>query len=232
MMSRPWGGFDAYLFDIDGTLLHCADAVHYFAFCDALERVAGRSMTLEGVVAHGNTDIGILRDAFRLAGIGDDQWRPRLDELTRSMCDYVRRRESGLRIDALPNVRRTLDYLQDRGAILGVATGNLQRIGELKLRHAGLLACFQFGAWSDGCESRVEVFHVGAERARSIAGQRASVCVIGDTPSDIIAARANGLHVISVATGVHSAEELTAEKPDLCVASLDELPLESQALTA
>ena len=55
-------------FDIDGTLLHCTDAVHYFAFCEALKSVAGQSMTLEGVTAHGNVDTGILRDALPAGG--------------------------------------------------------------------------------------------------------------------------------------------------------------------
>jgi len=153
-MQRAWDAYDAYLFDIDGTLLHCRDAVHYFAFCNALERVAGRPMTLDGVVAHGNTDIGILRDAFGFAGIEEGLWRPRLDELTRTMCEYVKQRERELCIDSLPNVRRTLNYLRNKGAVLGVATGNLRGIGELKLKRAGLLSCFQFAGWSDGVESR------------------------------------------------------------------------------
>ena len=231
-MQRAWDSYDAYLFDIDGTLLHCRDTVHYFAFCNVLERVAGRPMTLDGVVAHGNTDIGILRDAFNLAGVQEDLWRPRLDELTRTMCEYVKQREGELCIDVPPNVRRTLDYLRNRGAVLGVATGNLRGIGELKLKRAGLLTCFQFASWSDGFESRADVFLAAAERARNIAGAGASVCVVGDTPADIVAARANGLDVIAVATGIYTANVLAAENPDLCVDCLDELPLASQALTA
>jgi len=231
-MQRAWDSYDAYLFDIDGTLLHCRDTVHYFAFCNVLERVAGRPMTLDGVVAHGNTDIGILRDAFNLAGVQEDLWRPRLDELTRTMCEYVKQREGELCIDVPPNVRRTLDYLRNRGAVLGVATGNLRGIGELKLKRAGLLTCFQFASWSDGFESRADVFLAAAERARNIAGAGASVCVVGDTPADIVAARANGLDVIAVATGIYTANVLAAENPDLCVGCLDELPLPCQALPA
>ncbi len=34
--ARRWDAYDAYLFDIDGTLMNCTDAVHYFAFCEAL----------------------------------------------------------------------------------------------------------------------------------------------------------------------------------------------------
>jgi phosphoglycolate phosphatase len=148
------------------------------------------------------------------------------------MCDYVQRRERELCIDALPNVRRTLDYLREKGAVLGVATGNLRRIGELKLKHAGLLSCFQFAGWSDGLESRADVFRAAVGQARAVAGAGASICVVGDTPADIQAARAIGLHVIAVATGIYTVEMLTAKEPDLCVACMDELPLASQALPA
>ena len=61
----------ALFLDIDGTLLNCMDAVHYFAFCDALSEVAGRALNLDGVVTHGNTDEGILRDAFAVGGVAE-----------------------------------------------------------------------------------------------------------------------------------------------------------------
>ncbi len=232
MKPRAWDSFDVYLFDIDGTLLHCRDAVHYFAFCSVLQRVVRRPMTLEGVVAHGNTDIGILRDAFRLAEIEEGLWRPRLTELTGAMCDYVQRRERELCIEALPNVGRVLDHLRDKGAVLGVATGNLRGIGELKLKRAGLLTRFQFAGWSDGFEDRADVFRAAVEGARSFAGAGASICAVGDTPADIIAARANGLSIIAVATGIYTVDVLASENPDLCVGCMDELLVASQALPA
>ena len=39
---HSWDAYDAFLFDIDGTLLTCTDAVHYFAFCHVFESIAGR----------------------------------------------------------------------------------------------------------------------------------------------------------------------------------------------
>lgn len=231
-LARAWDSFDVYLFDIDGTLLHCADAVHYLAFCSVLEQIAGRPMTLEGVTAHGNTDVGILRDAFRRAGVEERHWRARLPEIKEAMCDYVRCREQELCASALPDVGRTLEYLRSKRAILGVATGNLREIGRLKLKRAGLLDYFQFGGWSDACETRAEVFRAAAEQARRIGGDAAAICVIGDTPADIAAARQNGLWIISVATGIYSVDTLQAESPDLCVASLGELSLGSQTLVA
>jgi phosphoglycolate phosphatase-like HAD superfamily hydrolase len=228
----PWNGFDAYLFDIDGTLLTCADAVHYFAFCQALECIAGRPLTLEGVTAHGNTDVGILRDAFALAGVSEDKWRPLLRNLLDGMGQFVHAREQELCVTVLPHAHHVLEHLRNKGAILGVATGNLRAIGQLKLQRAGLFSYFQFAAWSDAYEYRADVFRYAIAQARSIAGQNASICVIGDTPGDIAAARQNGLPVISVATGVHSFDLLKAASPDLCICSLEDLFAPAQVLPA
>lgn len=222
-LAHAWDAFDAYLFDIDGTLIHCTDAVHYFAFCDALTSIAGRSLNLDGVVAHGNTDVGILRDAFAHAGIPESQWRAHLPEICTAMADQVDRNRDQLCIKTLPGVRHVLEHLHARGAILGVATGNLERIGTRKLESAGLLDLFHFGGWSDALEYRTDVFRRAIQKAHELAGHQASILIIGDTPADIRAARDNHLPVIAVATGIYSYEDLITESPDLCIHSMEEL---------
>ena len=222
-LSRAWDAYDAYLFDIDGTLMNATDAVHYFAFCEALESVAGRPMNLDGVVAHGNVDVGILRDAWALGGVPESAWRPRLDEVCAGMCRYVEARRAELRMTVLPGVVEVLTHLAAKGATMGVATGNLAGIGEAKLAVAGLRGYFNFGGYSDAYESRREVFRGALEKARVIAGEGAVACVVGDTPEDVRSARANGLEVIAVATGIYSWKQLQAEAPDLCLRSMAEL---------
>lgn len=231
-LPRAWDAFEVYLFDIDGTLLHCADAVHYFAFCDVLSRAAGRPVTLDGVVAHGNTDVGIMRDAMTLAGVNPQQWRPDLERMKESMCAYVQAREKGLCAGALPRVREVLEYLRERGARLGVATGNLAAIGKLKLGRAGLLNMFDFGGWSDEWECRTDVFKAALAQARCIAGSAAAICLVGDTPADISAAHENGVPVIAVATGIYTFEELVEAGAELCANSLGELLGTPQCLPA
>lgn len=227
LLGRAWDAFDAYLFDIDGTLLHCTDATHYFAFCNTLKEVSGLPLTLEGVTAHGNTDVGILRDALMRAGIPDDVWRPRLPELRKSMCGYVERRRAEVCAEPLPKAHEVLRHLAARGAKLGVATGNLKRIGELKLRQAGLLHYFVFAQWSDEFEFRTPVICAALARARAMVSPDATLCVVGDTPADIAAARANGVAVIAVATGIYSYDDLSAAKPELCIHTLGDLLYES-----
>ena len=222
-LARQWDSFDVYLFDIDGTLLNCSDATHYFAFCNTLTEIAGRPMTLDGVTAHGNTDVGILRDALRLAGVADALWRPHLPAIRDAMCDYVEARCNELCTTVMPQVHDVLQHLRSRGATLGVATGNLERIGKLKLSRASLLEYFQFGAWSDEFERRVDVIATAIGKARNRTGKDAAICVVGDTPSDIAAARSNSLPVIAVATGVYAYDELERAEPDLCIHSFADL---------
>jgi phosphoglycolate phosphatase len=223
VQGRPWDSFDAYLFDIDGTLLHCSDAVHYFAFCESLQTLSGRPLTLEGVTAHGNTDVGILRDALALAGVTEREWRPRLPEIRDAMCRFVNKHQHDLRATALPSVLDVLDHLRNKGATLGIATGNLREIGRLKLQSAGVLDYFALGGWSDEYESRADVFREAVSLMYTATFADASICFVGDTPADVLAAHSNGLPVIAVATGVYSSDELKRYAPDLCLQSLADL---------
>jgi phosphoglycolate phosphatase len=161
--ARQWDSYDAYLFDIDGTLLNCTDAIHYFAFCEALTSVAGRPLNLDGVVTHGNVDVGIIRDAFVIAGVSEEQWRPQLPTIQKDMCRFVESRANDLRIVVLPGVVASLNHLRRRGAVLGVATGNLEGIGRTKLKHCGLFDKFDFGGYSDAHEYRRDVFRSAVE---------------------------------------------------------------------
>jgi len=222
-LPRSWDEFDAYLFDVDGTLLNCKDAVHYFAFCEALKTLSGRELNLDGVTAHGNTDIGILRDALNLAGVSEAEWRPRVPEACSSIATYVETNRHEISTVALPSTREVLQHLRSRKAVLGVATGNLESIGRIKLEACGLLQQFDFLAFSDGLECREDVYGRALERVHDLAGPDAAICAVGDTPSDIRAARHHGISVIAVATGIHLREQLSQERPDLCLSSLSEL---------
>ena len=221
--TRSWDSYDAYLFDIDGTLLNCTDAVHYFAFCDALSSIAGRPVNLDGVTTHGSVDVAILRDAFARANVSEDHWRPRLAEIRDSMCAQVARNRQDLRIDVLPGAREILEHLRLRGAVLGTATGNLEGIGTAKLAQCDLLPLFHFGGYSDAYENRPDVFRAALHKARALTSPEAAICVFGDTPADIEAAQVNHLDVIAVATGIFSYEALVALKPTHCLRSLEQL---------
>lgn len=221
--DRAWDAFDAYLFDIDGTLLHCTDAVHYFGFCEVLSQIAGKPVNLDGVNAHGNVDVGILRDALAIAGVPEATWRSRLPAMRDQLCRYVEAHKAEFQADALPGVRAVLEHLRDKGAVLGIATGNLGSIGRVKLEHVGLWDFFTVGGWSDDFETRTDVFRNAIAKMRASTHSDAAICVLGDTPADIAAAHANALPVIAVATGIYTPQQLMAAPPDLLLRSFEDL---------
>ena len=144
-----WDDCDAYLFDIDGTLLHAQGGVHTDAFSWSVEAVMGHPLSMDGVAVHGSTDTAILRDAFRLAAIEDEVWQPRLEEILDRMRARVLEQRESMSVTVMPGVLSMLAYLKSRGKLLGVATGNLEQIGWLKIELAGLRDWFSFGGFSD-----------------------------------------------------------------------------------
>lgn len=218
-----WDKLDAYLFDIDGTLLRSRDRVHVDSFTTTLQKMMGPKVTLEGVALAGNTDTSILREACELAGIGPETLEPQLAAITEAICHNVAGRKHEMQPLLMPGVEDTLQHLSDRGAILGLATGNLEMIGWIKMERAGLREWFRFGGFSDQFPIRSELIGDAAKKARELAGPSATVCVVGDTPRDIEAAHANGIPVVAVATGHFSFDQLIEHRPEVCTTTLADL---------
>jgi phosphoglycolate phosphatase-like HAD superfamily hydrolase len=227
-----WDSQDAYLFDIDGTLLRSRDRVHFDSFASSVQRVTGFEITLAGILLHGSTDTMILREACLQAGIPADVLEIRIEAILEAMRNAVAEQRQEMDLVRMPGVAETLAHLARRGALLGVATGNLEVIGWIKIEQAGLREWFRFGGFSDHFPIRSELVGQAADKAREMVGRAASICVVGDTPRDIEAARANFLSVIAVATGKYSFDELLAYQPEVCATSLADLLSFKQAPTS
>ena len=157
------------------------------------------------------------------AGIPAEVMEQRTEAILEAMRNAVAEQRHEMDLIRMPGVEEVLDHLAGKGALLGVATGNLEAIGWIKIEQAGLREWFRFGGFSDHFSVRAELIGQAACKAREMAGKGATVCVVGDTPRDIEAARANFLSVIAVATGNYSFEELHKLQPEVCASSLADL---------
>jgi phosphoglycolate phosphatase len=218
-----WMAADAYLFDIDGTLLNTKDLVHYRALNLAMREVYGADTTIDGIPYHGKTDLGILRAALERVGVSAGNFERNLP----AALDVVRREVNSHAAALAPQVcgaiPEVLNKLQDARKLLGVASGNLEIVGWHKIEAAGLRQFFSFGSFADNCEMREEVFRRAMEQARQRLWSEAAICFIGDTPADIEAARHVGAQVIAVGSGIYPIDELAGYGPDACVGSCSEL---------
>jgi len=233
VVIRPgfvWDEQDAYLFDIDGTLLRSRDRIHVDSFAASVQRVTGFEVTLVGIALQGNTDTGILREACNQAGIPPEVLEAHAAAILEAMGKTVADQRHALDLVRMPGVEEALRHLAQRGSLLGVATGNLEMIGWLKVETAGLREWFRFGGFSDHFPIRSELIAHAAGKAREMAGENARVCVVGDTPRDVEAARANSLPVIAVATGRYGFDELLALEPEACATTLADLLAHTEAV--
>jgi phosphoglycolate phosphatase-like HAD superfamily hydrolase len=217
-----WDRQDAYLFDIDGTLLRSRDRIHVESFASSVQRVTGFEITLAGILLYGNTDTAILREACLQAGVPPDLLEAKIESILEAMRTSVAERRQEMDLVRMPGVENVLSHLARKGALLGVASGNLEMIGWIKIEHAGLREWFRFGGFSDHFPIRSELIGQAALKARELTGGT-KICVVGDTPRDIESARANFLSVIAVATGNYSFEELLKYQPEVCASSLADL---------
>ena len=207
---------DAYLFDIDGTLLVTRDLVHWNGLHQAMLEVYGVDTNIDGLPYHGKTDVAILRAALRRKGIQDGVFYERLPAALAVVCREVAAGADRIVADVCPAIPEVLAEIRKQGKLLGVASGNLEEVGWHKVSAARLRDYFTFGSFGDRCEFRAEIFRHAIEQVSRTLGSKAKLCFVGDTPDDIRAARQVQASIIAVSTGTFSFEELAVLKPDLC----------------
>jgi len=216
------------LFDIDGTLIRRAGPHHREALVEAIRRTAHVETSTEGVPVAGMLDRDILSVMMQRAGMSRAAIRRVMPEVVaRAQSIYVRRAPDISR-KVCPGVRSLLRRLTARGVVIGLVTGNLSRIGWRKMERAGLKQYFRFGAFAELAHDRAGLVRVAIRRARKERwiGRDSAITLIGDHPNDVLAAKANGIRVVAVGTGIIEQQELESHAPNIFVPDLRSLVLD------
>jgi phosphoglycolate phosphatase-like HAD superfamily hydrolase len=223
------------LFDVDGTLVHAAGAGRR-----ALERVLLAELgridgALSGLRLDGMTDRLIVREV--LAALGHPFDDALCDRVLDAYVEALRTEIQGPGFRVLPGVADLLAGLAAGGAVVGLCTGNVPEGARLKLLRGGLDVYFEWGpraiaGFAPDGEARERVLRAALRRGTERLGRSlhpSDALVIGDTPRDVQAARAEGVPALAVATGRFTVDELRAAGAD---AVLETLEGTAQALLA
>ena len=206
------------LFDIDGTLLQGTTEPVGQAMRAALQEVHGIDMRVirTRIPTAGRTDGEIARAILIEAGVCAE----RIDALADCVCANCCRWSARLLPEDLsnavaPGVRELLNWLAEHQDVkLGLLTGNYEPIARLKLTRAGIGGVFALGpgAFGSDAEDRAALPPIARRRAGSVKAPypRCQTIVIGDTPRDILCARADGLRCVAVASGDFTSDALAA----------------------
>jgi phosphoglycolate phosphatase len=183
------------LFDIDGTLLHAPGAGRP-AFAQAFKEAFGWEQTADHINFNGATDLNVFRQICAERGVEStpDMEKAFFERLAPALEARLKERPPIL----FPNIGKILAEVS-KDWKLGLVTGNIEATAWMKLRYAGIDRYFSFGGFSCGHADRTEIARL-ALKASGV-GNPDKVFLIGDTPNDINAAKANGFVSIAVATG-------------------------------
>lgn len=164
----------------------------------------------------GRTDRAILSDFITHAAPGRENDQEALQALAAELAEERRETFIADGGQALPGALEVLIQLgADTTVIQSVLSGNLRRIGQIKVDSIGASALLDLdvAAFGDHHTVRGDLVQVAATAAKkkyghTFAGQ--DIILIGDTPLDIEAALSVGATPIGVANGGYSVADLVA----------------------
>jgi len=210
------------LIDVDGTLV---DSVPDLAYCvDKMMRAMGRS-------AHGETRVrdwvgnGVER-LVRRALVGRLDGEPPEDEFQRAYPIFLDlyAENTSKRSVLYPGVREGLDYLGSRGFKLGCVTNKAACFTEPLLRDLGVRDAFGIVVAGDTLAKKkpdpLPLLHA----AEYFDVAPAAALMIGDSVSDVKAARAAGFAILCMDYGYNHGQDIREAHPDAVLASMTELP--------
>ncbi len=198
-----------YLFDVDHTLLD-VDHIHMQAYEEMYEQIFNIKHSLSLPLGQERTTYNIIRCALtgKVPGL---QIEKMMKEAVESMIRLYMSRVNPLFVHS--NVAHIIGKLGENG-IVGVFTGGARNVTDAILKKAGLHDKFHHVSTCDDAETRRNIVKHAIEKA-SLGRKFDKIFVIGDSPEDIDAAKANNAVSVCVPFYRYTKQELCKAGADI-----------------
>lgn len=225
MINKP----EMVLIDVDGTLVDSVPDLHYCV--DEMMKALGMPPRGEARVRTwvGNGVERLVRRALvdNLEGEPDEA----LFEKAYPLFLELYAKNTSRRSRLYPGVLEGLDYLQSRGYKLGCVTNKAEQFTVPLLRELGIYERFGIIVSGDTLAQKkphpLPLLHA----AEFFGVEPQDALMIGDSVSDVKAARAAGFQIVCMSYGYNHGVDIRESGPDAVIDSMAELPglLEGQA---
>ena len=199
------------LFDIDSTIL-IGSQTHKEAFQLSMKEHFNIEGSMCGIPVHGCTDPNIAREFLKVHGAEDAKVEAGLARFLNGIISHFLKLGPDPDSQLMPESQKCIEYLHQKGILLGLVTGNLEAIGWQKLMQHKLDTYFTFGVFSSDHSERPHMVKLAlghAQKKYKISPN--NVLLVGDSIYDVEAALLNGIEVLAVCTGKHTAAELKTQ---------------------
>ena len=205
--------FPVVLFDLDGTVIDSGSII-LASMRHATLTVLGREFEDE-----------VLMAAVGGAGL-NEQMRlldeSRVDELVRVYRAHNEPLHSDLVCCA--GMEDVLAALKQEGRTLGIVTAKRRTTVALAFEHVPIEHLFDVVVGSDDTERHKPAPDPILHALERLGATPEQAAYVGDSPFDVRAAKAAGVHAVAVSWGgIHPRERLEAEQPDVVVDTTEEL---------
>jgi phosphoglycolate phosphatase len=216
-MNRP----EMILIDVDGTLV---DSVPDLAFCvDAMMERLGRPPHGQAAVRDwvGN---GVER-LVRRALIGQLDGEPEEADFERALPIFLElySDNTSKRSVLYPGIREGLDYLQGAGYDLGCVTNKAARFTLPLLQDLGVRDYFDIVVSGDTLPRKKPDPMPLLHAAEHFGVSPGDALMVGDSVSDVKAARAAGFSIVCMSYGYNHGVDIRTANPDAVIDSLVEI---------
>ena len=198
--------------DIDGTLLKTNGSAA-IPFAKAVSDFSGINVVIERKKLSGYTDYEIAISLLHSIGITTD-----IKNITMILENYTANLPESLKngvVEKIGNIEQVLEILLDDSSLeLAIGTGNCLSGARIKLKYVSLQTYFDDQNMFCASENEWSRDLILKNAKNSLLPHQIGI-VIGDSPRDILSAKASGLKNISVTSGGYSRSELSNYKPDL-----------------
>lgn len=210
------------LIDVDGTLV---DSVPDLAYCvDEMMKRLGRAPWGEGRVREwvGN---GVER-LVRRALVGQLDGEPADEDFAKAYPVFLElyADNTSKRSRLFPGVREGLDWFRDRGYRLGCVTNKAERFTIPLLSDLGLFDAFEIVISGDTLPVKKPDPGPLLHAARFFGVAPDEAWMIGDSVSDVKAARAAGFRIVCLSYGYNHGMDIRDSGPDAVIDSLADIP--------
>ena len=210
------------LIDVDGTLV---DSVPDLAYCvDEMMRRLGRPPHGEAKVRNwvGN---GVER-LVRRALVGQLEGEPSDEDFAKAYPLFLElyAENTSRRSVLYPGVREGLDYMKSRGYRLGCVTNKAAQFTIPLLKDLGIHDEFGIVVCGDTLPVKKPDPKPLLHAAEHFGVDSGDSLMLGDSKSDVSAARAAGFQVVCMSYGYNHGEDIRNYSPDAVIDSMAELP--------